>query len=125
MRISHENEAANSWKSFSVPVHLYTLCPDFRGSAINIYDGHITIPPRPSLCVPNLFVQGHEARHCVSVCHQQRIINAFHTGALSGPADDFAVKFHSRGGVCRYQFVPDEPAMHVRDRKSTRLNSSH
>src|SRR3546814_16102314 len=60
-----------------------------------------------------LFVQGHEARHCGSVCHQQRIINAFHTGALSGPADDFAVKFHSRGGVCRYQFVPDEPALHV------------
>src|SRR3546814_16204802 len=90
LRIGHDSETADAWNGVRRPVHLSTLFPDFSGSAINIVDGHITNTSRPSACVPNLFVQGHEARHCGSVCHQQRIINAYHTAALRGPADDSA-----------------------------------
>src|SRR3546814_6642054 len=62
LRIGHDSETADAWNVVRRPVHLSTLFPDFSGSAINIVDGHITNPSRPSACVPNLFVQGHEAR---------------------------------------------------------------
>src|SRR3546814_11258348 len=78
LRIGHDSETADAWNVVRRPVHLSTLFPDFSGSAINIVDGHITNPSRPSACVPNLFVQGHEARHCGSVCPPQRIINTCH-----------------------------------------------
>src|SRR3546814_9655991 len=63
LRIGHDSETADAWNVVRRPVHLSTLFPDFSGSAINIVDGPITNPSRPSACVPNLFVQGHEARH--------------------------------------------------------------
>src|SRR3546814_19913284 len=117
-RICPDSETADAWNVVRRPVHLSTLFPDFSGSAINIVDGHITNPSRPSACVPNLFVQGHEARHCGSGCHQQRIINAFHTGALSGPADAFAVKLHSRGGRSERPRVGKEWVSTLRSRWS-------
>src|SRR3546814_8202986 len=66
LRIGHDSETADAWNVVRRPVHLSTLFPDFSGSAINIVDGHITNPSRPSACVPNLFVQGHRSEEHTS-----------------------------------------------------------